>query len=123
MTVRSSQPDPPPTEAFSPGAAATSPGAAATAILGVHVRYFAGARAAAGVSEETVRLPRQGSPADSAAVSVADVLEAILALHDEALARVVAASSFLLDGIAVRDRSIEVTEGAQLDVLPPFAGG
>ncbi|MDR7301523.1 MoaD/ThiS family protein [Haloactinomyces albus] len=68
-------------------------------------------------------MTRQEATAGTTAVSVADVLDAVLALHGDALARVIAASGFLLDGIAVRDRSTEVTEGAQLDVLPPFAGG
>ncbi|RCW43598.1 ThiS family protein [Halopolyspora algeriensis] len=67
-------------------------------------------------------LPRRAG-AGSASVSVADVLEAVLSLHGERLAQVLAASGFLLDGIAVRDRNTEVGEGAQLDVLPPFAGG
>ncbi len=85
----------------------------------VRVRYFAGARAAAGVPEETVRLarPEQRPP------SVTDVVDAVLSLHGERLAKVVAASSFLVDGVAVRDRTGEVPDGAEFDVLPPFAGG
>jgi len=33
------------------------------------------------------------------------------------------AASYLLDGIAVRDLTRPLTDGAELDVLPPFAGG
>lgn len=87
--------------------------------LVVQVRYFAGARTAAGVPEETVRVTRPGN----AHVSVADVLEAVLALHDDRLAKVVAACSYLLNGVAVRDPATEVPENAALDLLPPFAGG
>jgi molybdopterin converting factor small subunit len=81
----------------------------------VTVRYFAGARAAAGVQDESVELP--GEP------TVADALSAVRDRHGAALARVLTASSFLLDGVAVRDRSAPVPPGALLDVLPPFAGG
>lgn len=79
------------------------------------VRYFAGARAAAGVAEEHVDL--DGTPS----------LEAVLALltnrHGEPLRKVLAAASFLLDEVAVRDRATALTDGSVLDVLPPFAGG
>ncbi|MDT7583666.1 MAG: sulfur-carrier protein, partial [Pseudonocardiales bacterium] len=43
--------------------------------------------------------------------------------HGAALARVLDASSLLLDEVAVRDRSLRLPAGATLDVLPPFAGG
>jgi molybdopterin converting factor small subunit len=79
------------------------------------VRYFAGARAAAGVPDESFEVP--GAP------TVADVLTLVHERHGEPLARVLAAASFLLDGVAVRDRGVQVPSGAQLDVLPPFAGG
>jgi sulfur-carrier protein len=88
--------------------------------LAVRVRYFAGARAAAGVAEETVRVLR---PGHGGQVSAGDVIDAVLALHPGQLARVVASCSFLLDGVAVRDRAVGVADGAELDVLPPFAGG
>ncbi|MFD9733592.1 MoaD/ThiS family protein [Umezawaea sp. NPDC059074] len=79
------------------------------------VRYFAGARAAAGVPDE--RFEVVGSP------TVADVLTVVHERHGEPLAKVLAAASFLLDGVAVRDRGVAVRSGALLDVLPPFAGG
>ncbi|NUT99045.1 MAG: MoaD/ThiS family protein [Saccharothrix sp.] len=79
------------------------------------VRYFAGARAAAGVPDESVALP--------GGATVAAALAAVEAKHGERLGRVLTACSFLLDGVAVRDRSTPVPPGALLDVLPPFAGG
>ncbi|PPK70529.1 MoaD/ThiS family protein [Actinokineospora auranticolor] len=81
----------------------------------VRVRYFAGARAAAGVHEEEVSLPH--------GATVADAVTSIAARHGDGLARVLAAASFLLDGVAVRDRATPVPHGTGLDVLPPFAGG
>jgi sulfur-carrier protein len=88
------------------------------AAVAVTVRYFAGARAAAGVAEETLRIARP-----AATVTVSDVIDAALTLHPDGLARVVPSCSFLLDGVAVRDRARTVLDGAVLDVLPPFAGG
>jgi molybdopterin converting factor small subunit len=81
----------------------------------VIVRYFAGARAAAGVTSETVNLP-SGSTVD-------DVLAVITARHGGPLSRVLTASSLLLDEVAVRDRTLTLPAGAVIDVLPPFAGG
>ncbi|MHA6802187.1 MoaD/ThiS family protein [Salinifilum ghardaiensis] len=81
------------------------------------VRYFAGARAAAGgVAEEDVPIP-------AARACVADVLSAIAERHGSELERVLAACSFLLDEVSTRDRAAPVPEGSVLDVLPPFAGG
>jgi molybdopterin synthase sulfur carrier subunit len=81
----------------------------------VTVRYFAGAKAAAGAASESVSVP--------AGTTVDDLVSALAADHGEALARVLAAAGFLLDEVAVRDRSTVVPDGAVLDVLPPFAGG
>ncbi|SHE79534.1 MoaD/ThiS family protein [Streptoalloteichus hindustanus] len=81
----------------------------------VTVRYFAGARAAAGTPEEVVVLPA-GSTVD-------DVLADLTRRRGDQIARVLAACSFLLDGTAVRDRGTPVPDGVELDVLPPFAGG
>ena len=83
--------------------------------LAVHVRYFAGARAASGKAEESILLP--------AGSTVQDAVAQLQARHGAALSRVLAASSFLVDGVAVRDRAILLSDGAGLDVLPPFAGG
>jgi sulfur-carrier protein len=81
----------------------------------VTVRYFAAARAAAGLPSEYVDI------GDSATVS--DVLETVAIRHGEALRKVLAACSFLLDSVAVRDHTTRLRPGAELDVLPPFAGG
>jgi molybdopterin synthase sulfur carrier subunit len=81
----------------------------------VTVRYFAAARAAAGLPSENVDV------GDGA--TVADALDALVARHGEALRRVLAACSFLLDSVAVRDPATPLRPDAELDVLPPFAGG
>lgn len=77
------------------------------------IRYFAAARAAAGVPEETVPVP------DGA--SVAQIADLLSARHPD-LGRVLTRCSFLLDEVAVRDLEAPAA-GAMLDVLPPFAGG
>jgi molybdopterin converting factor small subunit len=79
------------------------------------IRYFAGAKAAAGVGDEQLSLPPEST--------VDDVLTLVRDRHGDQLARVLTASSLLLDGIAVRDTRIPVGGGVELDVLPPFAGG
>jgi molybdopterin synthase sulfur carrier subunit len=95
-----------------PTAPTTTPSARTATVT---VRYFAGAKAAAGTRSEDVTLP--------AGATVADLLAALAADHGEALARVLAAASFLLDEVAVHDRTVALAEGAVVDVLPPFAGG
>jgi molybdopterin synthase sulfur carrier subunit len=79
------------------------------------VRYFGGAKIAAGMRSELVAL-RAGASVDGLVTALAES-------HGEALARVLAAASFLLDEVAVHDRSIAVPDGAVIDVLPPVAGG
>lgn len=81
----------------------------------VTVRYFAAARAAAGTESEAVTVP---SPA-----TVRRATTAMIQAHGDGLARVLARCSFLLDAVAVHDAETPLTAGAQLDVLPPFAGG
>jgi sulfur-carrier protein len=81
----------------------------------VRVRYFAGARAAAGTAEDRFELGGAGS--------VADLLAAVLERRGNGLVRVLPACSFLLNGVAVHDRTAAVPDGGELDVLPPFAGG
>lgn len=80
----------------------------------VTVRYFAGASAAAGCSGEDVDLP------DGADVSA---LVALLTLrHGERLARVLQASTFLVDEVSA-PRTAVLRDASNVDVLPPFAGG
>ena len=77
----------------------------------VTLRYWAGARAAAGVSEETLMV----------GPTVGDVLDRAVEEHP-ALREVVAVCSVLVDGRSV-GREVEVAEGTVVEVLPPFAGG
>lgn len=83
--------------------------------ISVRLRYYAGARAAAGTTEEVLSLPAGGT--------VADALRKAETHGGPALGRVLPACSFLLDGLAVHDPETSLTDGVQLDILPPFAGG
>jgi molybdopterin synthase sulfur carrier subunit len=95
----------------------------------VTMRYWAAAKDAAGIAEETVtadtlagalaviggddRDPRSATGRRPAAGSTR-------------LATVLARSSFLIDGNPVGTRAaeaIELADGAVIEVLPPFAGG
>ena len=77
------------------------------------VRYFAGARAAAG-----------GVSAEPAEAATVDKLTQLLTdRHGERLALVMKAASFLVDGLACHDRTAELPADATVDILPPFAGG
>lgn len=79
----------------------------------ITVRYFAGARAAAGVEQE--RLP---VPSD-----LHQLIEHLGHSRGERMARVLLSASFLVDGLAWHDRRAPLPQGATIDVLPPFAGG
>lgn len=81
----------------------------------VTVRYFAAARAAAGLETEPIEV--------TSGTTVDDLLAAARERHGPELARVLDRCSYLLDEVAVRDRSVPVGPAATLDVLPPFAGG
>ena len=88
----------------------------------MNVRYFAAARAAAGVEEERFEL--------GAGSTVADLLEAVLSVErpeppagTPPLSRILSRSSFLLNEVAVRDRAVVLKADDVVDVLPPFAGG
>ncbi len=76
------------------------------------VRYFAGARAAAGRATETLN-----------AASLDDLVQMLTDHHGEPLAVVLKAASFLVDGLRCHDRRAPLPETATIDVLPPFAGG
>lgn len=83
----------------------------------VTVRYWAAAKEAAGVPEETYD-----------AGTLAEVLAAALARRgqDTRLRDVLGRSSFLVDGSAVGGRDagdVLLPGGAVIEVLPPFAGG
>lgn len=83
-------------------------------VVAVTVRYFAAARAAAGVESETVQVP--------SGAGVAELAET-LAGGNERLATVLDRCSYLRDGVAVRDHAAALKPGETVDVLPPFAGG
>lgn len=82
--------------------------------MDVKVRYFAAARAAAGVDAETVSL----APGATVADLVAD-----LRTRNATLSKVLDRCSFLCDEIAVRDVEKPLRTNQTVDVLPPFAGG
>lgn len=77
----------------------------------VTVRYFAAAAEAAGRDEE--QLP--------AAATVGELRAVLIERYGDAMLRVLAAGSFLVDGVVSRDDSRAL--GRRVDVLPPFAGG
>ena len=80
-------------------------------VEGVQVRYFAAAADAAGCQEELL-------PAVS---TVRELKSVLVEWYGDAMARVLASGSFLVDGVVSRDDSRAL--GARVDVLPPFAGG
>ena len=75
----------------------------------VTVRYWAGAKRAAGVETESFT-----------ASTIAELRD-LLAARPE-LAKVAAVSSFLVDGQQAGENAA-LHDGAEVDVLPPFAGG
>jgi molybdopterin synthase sulfur carrier subunit len=88
----------------------------------LNVRYFAAARAGAGVEEERFELPA-GSTVEALLAAVLDVVRPVPPDGTPPLARLLARSSFLLNEVAVRDRSVVLGPDDVVDVLPPFAGG
>ncbi len=79
------------------------------------VRYWAAAKAAAGVAEE---------PYD--AQTLAQALDAARERHPGELVRVLRRCAFLIDGDPVGTRgheTVRLAEGGTVEVLPPFAGG
>jgi sulfur-carrier protein len=83
----------------------------------VTIRYWAAAKAAAGVPEEPVEA---GTLAEALAVAVAG------RASDDPLRAVLARSSFLVNATPVgraAKESVVLADGAVVEVLPPFAGG
>lgn len=93
----------------------TSPSAAPLRTTTVTVRYFAAARAATGVDEESLPV--------AAPATVGSALAAAVAAHGADLERVLTRCSYLRNSVAVHGLSTELSEGDAVDVLPPFAGG
>ena len=84
----------------------------------VLVRYWAGARAAAGVAEETYPLP----------ATLGDLLDAVLTRHRERprLQEVVGVCSVLVGDRPVSSSDpadVVLRPGDTVELLPPFAGG
>ncbi|WP_322761777.1 MoaD/ThiS family protein [Frankia sp. Cr2] len=81
----------------------------------VTIRYWAGARDAAGVPEEQQN-----------ADTLAELLDAVSRARPGRLTAVLARCAFLVDDAPVGTRShadVALTDGAVVEVLPPFAGG
>jgi molybdopterin converting factor small subunit len=85
----------------------------------VTIRYWAAAKAAAGVPDESCE-----------AGTLAEALSSALARRDggqgDRLREVLARSSFLIDGAPAgvrRPEDISLADAAVIEVLPPFAGG
>ena len=79
--------------------------------MDIEIRYFAAARAAAGVSIQRVE------PA-----SLTQILATVSADNAQ-LAHVIEQCSFLVDSVAVNDMNMPIHPGSFIDVLPRFAGG
>ena len=83
----------------------------------VTVRYWAGARAAAGVAEDVFEV--------TGPTTVADVVRRVVAAHPDA-ARVVAVCSVLVGDRPLGGQDpdeVVVLPGGTVELLPPFAGG
>jgi molybdopterin synthase sulfur carrier subunit len=81
----------------------------------VHLHYWAGAKAAAGLTEETVE-----------AATVGEALALVCAAHaDDRFTRVVGACSVLVEGVAAHDADLArpLAAPVRVELLPPFAGG
>jgi len=74
------------------------------------VRYFAAAAEAAGLEQESLDAP-----------TVGDLKSLLAERYGAPMQRVLAAGSFLVNGVVSRDDATPI--GARVDVLPPFAGG
>ena len=84
----------------------------------VTVRYWASARAAAGVASEELPVPGP--------VSLAEIVSTVVARHPGALAGVLGACSVLVGDRpvgALAPETVTVHPGEFVEFLPPFAGG
>lgn len=78
----------------------------------ITVRYFAAAAEAAGTESE-----------QHEASTLGELLGAMTSAHPEALPAVLERCSLLVDGSRTGEPGSPLPPGAQVDVLPPFAGG
>jgi molybdopterin converting factor small subunit len=88
-----------------------------TAVVTGTIRYWAAAKAEAGIAEEPYR-----------AASLAEALAQARARHAErpTFVRLLGICSYLVDSEPVGGRdhaTVALTEGGTVEVLPPFAGG
>ena len=86
-----------------------------TPMVTISLYYWAGAKAAAGVSSESV---------EAATIEIA--LRQVRDLHaDPRFDRVLRASSLLIDGQVAHDADLTrtLTSSVRVEILPPFAGG
>lgn len=81
----------------------------------LRVRYFAAAAEAAGTTTEQVTLP--------AGATAADLVATLAGARGGDLERVLGISSLLVDGVVREDLTLPLDGAAEVDVLPPFAGG
>ena len=85
----------------------------------VTVRYWAGARAAAGTAEDSFDVDGE--------LTLADVVARVLERHPgDRMSRTVAVCSVLLGDRPVRSQdpaTVVVAPGSVVELLPPFAGG
>jgi sulfur-carrier protein len=89
----------------------------------VTLRYWAAAKEAAGIAEETINA---GTLAEALAAARGAGGRSGEADQDSRLRAVLSRSSFLIDGSPVGSRapeSVVLQEAAVVEVLPPFAGG
>ena len=97
----------------------SSPGDVRSPETAVLVRYWAAARAAAGVAQDLFEV--------DGPVTLADVVRRVLAAHpDERTARVVGVCSVLVGDEPAGGRNfadVVVAPGSTVELLPPFAGG
>jgi molybdopterin synthase sulfur carrier subunit len=91
----------------------------------ITVRYWAGARAAAGTAEDVLETDATGPTGGE--LSLADVVARVLELHPgQHMARTVGVCSVLLGDQPVGSQDpaqVVVRPGDIVELLPPFAGG
>jgi molybdopterin converting factor small subunit len=86
--------------------------------IAIDVRYFAAAAAGVGRASE-----RREYENPTSIGSVLDDVERSFSSADDRLGVLLGRCSFIVNGLSTRDRRLMLTDGDQLDVLPPFAGG
>jgi molybdopterin synthase sulfur carrier subunit len=89
----------------------------------VTLRYWAAAKEAAGIAEETVTA---GTLAEALAAARGHAGHGADGGQDSRLRAILARSSFLIDGMPAGTRapeSVVLGDAAVIEVLPPFAGG